>query len=307
MTQRKQWRLTGLPADRVAELHDYWEKAHPLHPLTPGMLRERLFGPPAADPELLIAARDAADDRLLGLAAGMTPCRREGVGGVRWLGTRPEWAGRGLEADLLDELCRRLARRGAAEAHMLATPPHYLRPGIDTRETGLIATLTDLGWKHQATHNNMTCDLRVWRSPGEAAILDADKEGYAVSRATGADRAAVRTFIETHWTAGWRDAVSLGFAHDPIGVFVAERGGEIAGFAAYEVDQCLGTFGPTGVTEAHRGRGLGRRLLWACLTDLQALGRAECRIGWVGPVEFYEKACGAVLGPSYRFLSRPIG
>jgi N-acetylglutamate synthase-like GNAT family acetyltransferase len=265
------------------------------------MLRERLFGPPPVDPALLLAARDATG-RLVGVAAGVYPCRKEGVGGVRWLGTLPEVAGRGVEAVLLEELCRRLKERGAHEAHMMATPPHYLRPGVDTRETGLIATLSDLGWRHTATHFNMTCDLTRWRSPGEAASFAPDVGGCRVRRAEPGDREALRALIERHWTVGWRDAATLGLDHDPVGVFVAEQGGGLVGFAAYEVDQCLGSFGPTGVAESHRGRGLGRRLLWACLDDLQRLGRAECQIGWIGPVGFYYRACGAVLGPSYWLM-----
>lgn len=293
----------------LTELQVYWNQAHPYHPLVPWMLRERLFGPPSGDPEQMIAAREDAAGRLVGVAAGVWPCRPDkgpGIGGVRWVGTLPEWAGKGLEAALLNALCDRLARRGARTLYLLATPPHYIRPGVDTRETALIETLTGLGWRQEGVHHNMTCDLAAWRSPGVPAILGADAGGYQVRRATAADRERLRDFIERHWTVGWRDAATLGLAHDPAGVFVAERERKIVGFAAYEVDQCLGSFGPTGVAEDHRGHGLGRRLLWGCLADLQALGRPVCEIGWVGPVEFYERACGATLGPSYAFLTRAL-
>jgi N-acetylglutamate synthase-like GNAT family acetyltransferase len=269
------------------------------------MLRERLFGPPPANPDLLLAARDAAG-RLIGIAAGAYPCRREGIGGVRWLGTLPAFAERGVEAALLEALLPRLRRLGAEEAHMLATPPHYIRPGIDIRETALIATLQGLGWSHAATHFNMTCNLTEWSNPGEAAIFGPGAGGEGVRRARPSDLPALRGLIETHWTPGWRDAATLGFGHDPAGVFVAEKAGELLGFAAYEVDQCLGSFGPTGVVEAARGSGLGKRLLWACLNDLQRLGRAECQIGWIGPAGFYYRSCGATIGPAYWMLSKRL-
>jgi GNAT superfamily N-acetyltransferase len=69
----------------------------------------------------------------------------------------------------------------------------------------------------------------------------------------------------------------------------------------------MGGFGPTGVTEAHRGAGLGKFLLDACLEDQKRMGIERCEIGWVGPVAFYARAAGAVLGPVYWQLGRKIG
>jgi predicted N-acetyltransferase YhbS len=269
------------------------------------MLQERLFGPPPADPELLLAARGARGQLVGVAAASIDPCRKEGVGDIRWLGALPGPYWETVLRRLLGELSSRLAVRGAREIHLFATPPHYLRPGVDSRETGLIAALHEMGWEHSATHFNMTCDLDSWSSPGEAVIFG-DVEGYRVRRAERGEREALRDLIEREWTLTWRDAATLGFGHEPVGVFVAEKGSELVGFSAYEVDQCLGSFGPTGVVPAHRGHGLGARLLWGCLDDLQKKMRKECQIGWVGPVSFYHRACGAVLGPEYWMMSRKI-
>src|SRR5262245_58525031 len=118
--------ITSLLSDHASEALDYWRIAHPLHPLELWMLRERLFGPPLPDPELLLAARDP-NGRLLGLAAGVYPCRRNGVGGVRWVGALPSERG-GVRVEVIDallkELCYRLGLRGAGEIHIFATPPH---------------------------------------------------------------------------------------------------------------------------------------------------------------------------------------
>jgi mycothiol synthase len=296
--------LEPLRPDQAEEVLHYWERAHPLHPLERWMLQERLFGPPPTDPELLLAARGGKGE-LVGLAAGVYPGRVEGIGDVRWLGALPGPYWETALRQLLDELSVRLSARGAREIHLFATPPHYLRPGVDIRETDLIAALQGMGWEHSATHFNMTCDLAAWSSPGEGAIFG-EVDGYRVRRADPGERGALRGLMEPSWTVGWLDAAMLGLGHEPVGVFVAEKGDELVGFSAYEVDQCLGSFGPTGVVPAHRGHGLGARLLWACLDDLQKKRRAECQIGWVGPVGFYHRACGAVLGPTYWMMSRTL-
>jgi N-acetylglutamate synthase-like GNAT family acetyltransferase len=296
--------LESLRPDQAEEVLHYWQRAHPLHPLELWMLKERLFGPPPPDQELLLAAR-GEEGELVGLAAAVYPCRKERIGDVRWLGALPGPYWGTVLRQLLDEMSVRLTARGAREIHLFATPPHYLRPGVDTRETGLIAALQGMGWGHSATHFNMTCDLDAWSSPGERAIWG-DVSGYRVRRADRGEQEALRGLIEREWTVAWFDAAMLGLSHQPVGVFVAEKGDELVGFAAYEVDQCLGSFGPTGVARAHRGHGLGARLLWACLDDLQKKRRKECQIGWVGPVGFYHRACGAVLGPAYWMMSREL-
>src|SRR4026208_367676 len=185
--------LEPLRPDQAEEVLHYWRRAHPLHPLELWMLKERLFGPPPAAPALVRAARGAGDERV-GLGAGVDPCRGGGVGDVRWLGALPGPDWETVLRRLSDELSLRLTARGAREIHLFATPPHYLRPGVDTRETRLIATLQEMGWGHSATYFNMTCDLDSWSSPGEAAIFG-DVDGYRVRRGPlwggGAARAMV--------------------------------------------------------------------------------------------------------------------
>jgi predicted N-acetyltransferase YhbS len=301
--------LTRLGAGESGLLADYWSDAHPLHPMTAEMLRLRLLEAPGDDPDLKLAARDGAGG-LAGVAVGVYPLKEAGVGGVRWLGVAPAWRGRGVEARLLEAMGERLGARGARRVSLFATPPYYLRPGVDTRETGLIATLLDLGWTHEATHFNMTVDLAASGSagvpPAPQMIVDEDARGYAVRRARLQDRDAFVEYMTRDWTPVWREEADQAFRMETLPLFLAWRDEEIVGFAACEVSQCLGGFGPTGVSPEHRGAGLGRRLLWACLDHLRRAGRPTCEIGWVGPVSFYHRACGATLGPVYWTMSRAV-
>lgn len=296
------YRLHVLTEDHLGEITEYWPQAHRLHPMTPRMLRQRLFEP-AADPSLCLAARDG-EGRMAGLAIGVWPVGEvpEGgatVGGIRWLGVRPELIGSGVEHLLADELCRRLAALGARTVRLHATPPYYIRPGIDIRDTALIASLIAHGWSHAATHINMTVDLLAWNAPDSSAIFGLDRRGCLVRRARPDDRAALEIWMRRHWTTGWTCETMLAIDQDPPTLFLAHQGETLVGFAAYEANQCLGSFGPTGVLDDFRGVGLGRRLLEACLAELKVQGQRQCEIGWVGPVPFYHRACGAQIGPVY--------
>ena len=124
----------------------------------------------------------------------------------------------------------------------------------------------------------------------------AEAAGAAVRRAQPWERTMFRQFIEKYFVGPWADEAETAFFHQPITAFVATVDRELVGFAAYECTR-RGYFGPAGVREEWRGQGLGAALLFRCLESMYELGYAYAVIGAVGPVEFYEKACGAFVIP----------
>lgn len=101
------------------------------------------------------------------------------------------------------------------------------------------------------------------------------------------------TFIERHFGAAWRfEAERAAIAH-----YVPD-----VGFAVAEANnKGLGTFGPMGIGRKHRGRGVGRQLLLACLADLRRLGYTRAVIPWAASIDFYRRACGAE--PAHEFVA----
>src|SRR5260221_10641360 len=121
-------------------------------------------------------------------------------------------------------------------------------------------------------------------------------EGINIRRAQPFEIAAVRDFIERNFSLAWADEISVGFANKPVSVVVATRPGRVIGFAGYECTR-KAFFGPTGVAEDERGSGIGTALLIASLWGLRELGYVYGIIGGAGPVEFYERAVGAIVIP----------
>jgi GNAT superfamily N-acetyltransferase len=101
-------------------------------------------------------------------------------------------------------------------------------------------------------------------------------------------------FIEREFSVAWADEISVGFANKPVTVYIATVDKEIIGFAAYECTR-RGFFGPTGVVDSMRARGVGKALLLASLWGLREMGYVYGIIGRVGPIAFYEKAVGAIV------------
>lgn len=133
----------------------------------------------------------------------------------------------------------------------------------------------------------------------EAEVERLSTAGIRCRRAESFERSALLAFVKQHFPA-WADELLAGFANMPPTVFIAVEAKAIRGFACYNATR-PNYFGPTGVDEAHRGRGIGKVLLLQCLHALRAEGYAYAIIGGVGPAAFYERAVGATLIPGSEF------
>ncbi len=195
---------------------------------------------------------------------------------------------RGIGSALLGDAEARGARIVAAEAG------NYFTPGVVVSDAATIEFFTHRGYKEIARTQNL--------------VAGVDSEwGAGVVRATDATRERVLGFIEKEFGRIWRFEASHAFENDPATLVYVEVDGEIAGFAAHEANnRGLGFFGPTGVAKAHRGRGLGALLLRASLADLRRLGYERVIIPWTDAVDFYRKACGAVVDDHFVTLARVI-
>jgi predicted N-acetyltransferase YhbS len=126
--------------------------------------------------------------------------------------------------------------------------------------------------------------------------LPSFEQDLRVRRAQPFELTLVRRFVETNFSLSWADEISVGFAHQPVSVFVATIERELVGFAAYECTR-RGFFGPTGVIPAAQGKGIGKALLLASLIALREMGYVYAIIGAAGPVDFYRKTVGAIAIP----------
>lgn len=121
-------------------------------------------------------------------------------------------------------------------------------------------------------------------------------QGFIVRRAQPFELSPVRRFVAENFATSWADEISVGFARQPVSVYIATIDRELAGFAAYECTR-RAFFGPTGVLQSARGKGIGKALLLPCLWSLREMGYVYGIIGAAGPVRFYQKTVGAIIIP----------
>lgn len=238
---------------------------------------------------------------------------------IKLLAVHPEARRRGIGSALLEAARRHLDR----EAEAAGTPRpklrigdhsgNYLSPGVDVREEAGQAFLRSRGFVEVARNMNLRAPLlgNPCLSDERTAQLErrVDQAGYAVRRATAADVPSLLELASRSFSPVWAHEVSRALgpelggapaAHTPelfegasVHLAVQKSSGNVVGFAAHDGNnRGLGWFGPTGVLLEHRGHGAGELMLLACLRDV--LDRPDGGvIAWVGPVEYYARACGA--------------
>jgi GNAT superfamily N-acetyltransferase len=117
-----------------------------------------------------------------------------------------------------------------------------------------------------------------------------------IRKPIGAEKSMIVQWIRENFGEVWANEMDVTFSRSPVSCYVAQQDQKMVGFACYDAS-ALGYFGPTGVDESCRGKGIGKALLLACLLEMKLKGYGYAIIGWIGPREFYEKAANAVVIP----------
>ncbi len=130
----------------------------------------------------------------------------------------------------------------------------------------------------------------------ETTLAQQRKAGVDIRRALAAEKHLVVTWVAETFGAHWASECEVAFAQQPISCFIATQRAQLLGFACHDV-ACRNFFGPVGVIESVRGRGVGKALLLACLHAMAGQGYGYAIIGQVGPAEFYTKTVGAIEIP----------
>jgi predicted N-acetyltransferase YhbS len=125
----------------------------------------------------------------------------------------------------------------------------------------------------------------------------ADQVDITIRTALPPELHIVQNWVRTHFSEYWVSEVTAAMAHQPPGCLIAIADAKLVGFACYDAT-AKGFFGPTGVSEDQRGRGVGLALFYQTLAAMKAQGYAYAIIGSAGPVDFYVNAAGALPIPS---------
>ena len=152
--------------------------------------------------------------------------------------------------------------------------------------------------------------VRLYALPPDPAPPAAEAgRAVEIRLAHPTERALVADWVGREFGPRWAREAAACFDGRPVSCHVAVdlpaaesaargyddlRPERLVGFACHDV-VARGMFGPAGVAERHRGRGIGTALLFASLRAMRRQGYAYAVIARVGPEEFYRRAVGATV------------
>ncbi|HHX59256.1 MAG TPA: GNAT family N-acetyltransferase [Epulopiscium sp.] len=146
----------------------------------------------------------------------------------------------------------------------------------------------------------MTADLLVKLYDLEDNIKGLEKldeHNIKIVRALALDKSRIIDFIVREFEIGWANEFEQALFNDPTSCFIAIKDKEVIGFACYNATG-KGFFGPTGVSNIARGKGVGTVLLLKCLLDMREMGYGYAIIGGASDaIAFYSKIVGATVIP----------
>jgi GNAT superfamily N-acetyltransferase len=317
--------LESFTTDNIAGLHEFFEKhaseglySFPLVTFKAITLEDMDF-----DASLSIVARDPASHEIMAAFMAINRVARINIKGkeialvspvVVLFAVHSSHRRKGIGSAMLQELMARFKQRKQELAArvkgfaiklrsvgVLVSPPNYIWPGLDPRYTAAYFFLKKHGFKHSGEKQNL-----VYRVPDSIKEPPGTLGGYYITRAKQEDMGATINFIKQHHAGFWPVETGLAFKNDPATVFIAkDQAGIVVGFAAHSIT-FPGSFGPTGVLESLRGKGLGGALLKWCAYDMKQANIVEMIIRWVegDTMKFYSKSIGARVHQIYWNLKR---
>jgi GNAT superfamily N-acetyltransferase len=154
--------------------------------------------------------------------------------------------------------------------------------------------------------------VKLYNLPDARPLLARlEKQNIWVYRDNASNKPLVVNWVREYFNDSWANGCEAAYNNRPPTNWIAvERqpapenpsspydmpAERLLGFACSDAGY-RGIFGPTGVREDCRGRGIGAALLLACLYGMASDGYPYAVIHWVGPAAFYERVAGAVLIP----------
>ena len=193
---------------------------------------------------------------------------------INMIAVKHDHQSKGIASELVQELEKRFKLVGVEEITLCAYSPNYFTPGIDKRYEKGLRFFESQNYLLQGEAVSMKCDLWNYHMSEEVVsrIKELEKEGIWIKPYEDAYFSKLIAFASQEFGAGWKRnvlmAMQRGLAEETIFLTV-DKEDEIQGFVMRKIDGNDARFGPIGVAQQQRSKGLGSILLETIMNDMR--------------------------------------
>lgn len=220
---------------------------------------------------------------------------------VKLFAVREDCRRRGIATALFNELENRLRDDGVKRIRISDYPFWYLFSGVDLKYEDAIDFLSRRGFRKAGETVDYEIDLLKFHVPKR--VLRINTGPLVIRRAGQEYRETVFKWIKTEFSVFWAYEADASFKYANPKLWLAEENNKIIGFSVY------GTlephwFGPIGVSNEARSRGIGSILLFNCLRSLREEGQRHAVVPWTNHLFFYTQVPGITRVRHYWIMEK---
>lgn len=296
---------------------DCWNQALTYDPISIDRFEQIVLYDENFDEELLVLAVE--EDKVVGfilgvkrkvsyLTKGLEPER----GWISIMGVHPDYQRKGIGQELYYLVEGRLIERGVKEITLCAYSPNYFTPGIDVRYPQGINFFRKNQYEMGGDAVSMQRDLWDFVMPEYSVKKTASlaEEGIRIINYSKQYLSKLFTFLEEEFDAGWKRNVLLALQKDEAEntiILCVDQNDDVIGYCMRKIDGNDARFGPIGVKESLRSKGLGGVLFDRMMLGMKKHGTNYAYFLWThgDAIRFYERH-GMKIYRSYELYRKKV-
>ncbi len=205
-------------------------------------------------------------------------------GYITLIAVHPQHQRRGIGTQILRQMEDYLRSRVRKVVLVSAYAPNYFTPGVDVHAyAGGLQFFLKNGYQEVYRPISMDCNLLNLRIPEwvQQRERELQAEGLIVEHYRPQLIPALFRFLRQEFPGDWqryaRDAIArIEQGDTPTRLWIAHERGDVVGYSHFEGER----FGPIGVSQSQRGRGIGQVLMYRTLEAMRLQGLHTAFFMW---------------------------
>ncbi len=311
------YKIESYKQEYMDQLITGWNETLIFDPISEERFLQQVLMDENFDPNLALVL--LVEDKVAGFCLGikrrypyLTRGLEENRGWISIMFVTTEYQGKGYGKGLLNEVEKRLKKEQVKEITLCAYSPNYFTPGVDLKYEKALTFFEEGGYVRGTDAVSMQKNLFSYSIPPETQdmIVQLKEEGIRFTTYSLSYMEKLLTFVEGEFDAGWvrniLQAIRNGEAEDTI-LIATDKENQVIGYCMRKIDGNDARFGPIGVKESVRSKGIGGILFDLQMREMQKRGIYYAYFLWThGAAMRFYKRHGMSVYRTYQLYRKNI-